>query len=620
MAIATFIGAGENSVLGLGKTPDAVHSAGRTGVTTSGQTSSTVPVATSFRAGWQSLLASLNSNMAVTVEADADQVTPSAASAAAQIPENSSSSSQTTSIRLLHGQGTEKESAETGDMAMLSPAGVQAGAIVTVPTAVAAKPDSARIVENDPAAKPETESGTVSIRSSRSARPANTTITDAVSAEPLPGLVPAAMASLSQAVPEAAVVVPVAQNRDELAQLAHMEIPAAISKNQPVAVASASLGEHPQVGETPIDHVEAVNATKQQTAEGPETSSRQRQASPVSNLSGSSGSTLSETEAEVAVAQNANPAETLAPSQAPSQTLASNHYRTPMIVQSQEQVAIQQGNQGTNVLGVPMPGDGLNPLSVTASAAAQTGQLSAQSTAQNKPGSAGSGKPESIHGIGSSVQHVSHLNVGQSSIPAVDVSTMARALAGAGGTMSTTGERAGASSIAATGPDSREAFATLDAAGAPVATTWIHAGTQKAEAGYQDPALGWVGVRADLSGGGVHAQLVPGSADAAQALGSHLEGLNTYLAEHHTPVETLTLSAPEGGWSGLGSGQGTGEGMQQGSGQGTAQGADASTSSGQYSEPVIQSPAASSVLPAHFVDMDTSKQASLDGLHISVMA
>jgi hypothetical protein len=93
--------------------------------------------------------------------------------------------------------------------------------------------------------------------------------------------------------------------------------------------------------------------------------------------------------------------------------------------------------------------------------------------------------------------------------------------------------------------------------------------------------------------------------------------LNAYLDEHHTPVETLTLTTPEGGWSGLGSGQGTGEGMQQGAGQGTAQSADASTPAGQSSQSVIQSPAASAELPAFFGDMQAT---SLDGYHISVMA
>jgi hypothetical protein len=210
---------------------------------------------------------------------------------------------------------------------------------------------------------------------------------------------------------------------------------------------------------------------------------------------------------------------------------------------------------------------------------------------------------------------------GQSSGPAVDASAMTRASANAGGVVSPAGELAGASSGAATRPDSRETFATLDTAGASETPAWIHAGAQRAEAGYQDPALGWVGVRADTSGGVVHAQLVPGSADAAQVLGGHLSGLNTYLAEHHTPVETLTLTTPEGGWSGLGSGRGAGEGMQQGAGQETAQGADVSSPSGPHADSLNQSPAASLELPAFFGDMDGSAQAaSQGGYHISVMA
>jgi len=70
---------------------------------------------------------------------------------------------------------------------------------------------------------------------------------------------------------------------------------------------------------------------------------------------------------------------------------------------------------------------------------------------------------------------------------------------------------------------------------------------------------------------------VAGSSEAAQALGSHLAGLNTYLAEHQTPVQTLTLSSsasglPGSGWAGggmdgSGGGQGAGQQMQQGTGQ-----------------------------------------------------
>ncbi len=91
----------------------------------------------------------------------------------------------------------------------------------------------------------------------------------------------------------------------------------------------------------------------------------------------------------------------------------------------------------------------------------------------------------------------------------------------------------------------RDAFAALDRAVPSVAPTWVHAGAARAEAGFEDPALGWVGVRAQLGGGGVHASLVPGSTDAALALGNHLAGLNAYLAEHHAEVSAVTLSAPE---------------------------------------------------------------------------
>jgi hypothetical protein len=299
------------------------------------------------------------------------------------------------------------------------------------------------------------------------------------------------------------------------------------------------------------------------------------------------------------------------------------------LAQNQEQGSTQSINQIVNVAAAPIYGDNLNPLSTPVADAAQSSSLATQSQVLNNPTSASNRKastPEALrsaHGDSSvdSVQHASQQLAGHASVTAVDASTMAHALAGAGGTASLAGEPKGASSVTASGPDSREAFATLDTAGSTVATTWIHAGAQQAEAGYQDPVLGWVSVRADLSAGGVHAQLVPGSADAAQTLGSHLTGLNTYLSEHHTPVETLTLTAPEGGWSGLGSGRGGGEGMQQGAGQQSAQNADASSPSGPIPEAVVQSPAVSAELPAFFGDMNGSTQtASMEGSHISVMA
>jgi hypothetical protein len=102
----------------------------------------------------------------------------------------------------------------------------------------------------------------------------------------------------------------------------------------------------------------------------------------------------------------------------------------------------------------------------------------------------------------------------------------------------------------------RDPFAALDQDHATPPATWIHAGTHHAEAGYFDPALGWIGVRADATLSGVHAALVPGSAEAAQVLGSHVAGLNAYLSEHHREAAMVTMTAPQDGREGPGSGPG----------------------------------------------------------------
>ncbi len=150
---------------------------------------------------------------------------------------------------------------------------------------------------------------------------------------------------------------------------------------------------------------------------------------------------------------------------------------------------------------------------------------------------------------------------------------MARVPTGAEGTANAMTAHAGVSAGAAAGTAAEETFAAMDA-GTEVGTPgWIHAGGQTAEAGFQDPALGWVGVRADLSGGNVHAALMPGSAEAAQTLSGHLAGLNSYLAEQHTPVATLTMAAASGG----GLETGAGQSMQQGAGQNPGQDAERNT-------------------------------------------
>jgi hypothetical protein len=121
------------------------------------------------------------------------------------------------------------------------------------------------------------------------------------------------------------------------------------------------------------------------------------------------------------------------------------------------------------------------------------------------------------------------------------------------------------------GMTGEETFARLDAETGPRSIHWVQAGAHHAEAGYLDPALGWVGVRAESIGGGVHAAVLPGSPEAAQVLGSHLGGLNAFLAQEHGPHATATMAAPQDGRYGAGAEQGNstggGSGRDDGAGK-----------------------------------------------------
>jgi len=121
----------------------------------------------------------------------------------------------------------------------------------------------------------------------------------------------------------------------------------------------------------------------------------------------------------------------------------------------------------------------------------------------------------------------------------------------------------------------------------------------------------------------VHASLVPGSADAAQALGGHLAGLNSYLSDHHTPVETLTLAVPESGWSGqgAGAGQSMGQGQADQHGENAGGSAEAGATSSLSSSPDSRTAAESRTSFQGFEELkvDTST-VQLEGTHISVLA
>jgi len=167
----------------------------------------------------------------------------------------------------------------------------------------------------------------------------------------------------------------------------------------------------------------------------------------------------------------------------------------------------------------------------------------------------------------------------------------------------------------------QEAFTALESGNRAENGTfgWSRGGHIQAEAGYQDPVLGWVGVRAVTSGGIVHATLVPPSQDAAQALSGHMAGLHTYLAENHTPVETLNL-APLGRDS-QDMTQNTGQGMHHGAGQ-------------HAGHDNVSEPAQDSQSSRHAIGRDTPRTTSISneaptlssaarksrGTHISVMA
>jgi hypothetical protein len=180
----------------------------------------------------------------------------------------------------------------------------------------------------------------------------------------------------------------------------------------------------------------------------------------------------------------------------------------------------------------------------------------------------------------------------------------------------------GGSAVAASSSRTQagETFSALDVDVVPSAPTWTPAGGQRAEAGFQDPSLGWVTVRAEMSGGGIHASLVPGTAEAAQTLGGHIPGLSGYLAQNHTPVETLTMAAP-GSRSGDAGMDGSGnQGMQQGAGYGAGQGAgpDPGQGSPQFRE-ISAGTAGSSSVQAGSAGTGAQHSAT-SGLHISVMA
>ena len=177
-----------------------------------------------------------------------------------------------------------------------------------------------------------------------------------------------------------------------------------------------------------------------------------------------------------------------------------------------------------------------------------------------------------------------------------------------------------------TTPAAREAFSEIDNSSPPDAVSWTHVDAHRAEAGIQDPGLGWIGVRADRSAGQIQATLVPGSTDAAQALGGQMAGLNAYLTEAHTHVQSLRIAQPEGQQSAFSAGSGQGQGTGQSPEQGMSQnpGKDNASGSSQNFNPAV--PASPNAVQAKLQAVSTGRftqpagLVELSGAHISVIA
>jgi hypothetical protein len=128
-----------------------------------------------------------------------------------------------------------------------------------------------------------------------------------------------------------------------------------------------------------------------------------------------------------------------------------------------------------------------------------------------------------------------------------------------------------------------------------------------------------VGVRADLNEGSVHATVMPGSSDAAQVLGGHMAGLSAFLTAEHKPVDSLTLTTPDGRELGSEAGYGSGQSAGQGAGQNPAeQGSPATHSS--LAQETFTNP--SDTPQADFAGTSGAPKSIslLEGSHISVMA
>jgi hypothetical protein len=84
-----------------------------------------------------------------------------------------------------------------------------------------------------------------------------------------------------------------------------------------------------------------------------------------------------------------------------------------------------------------------------------------------------------------------------------------------------------------------DSFRRIDTASA--APRVVHPASSVVEVGIDDPAHGWVAVRAESASGQVHASLSAASPESQSALRAQLAGMADYLAEREIGVRTLAV-------------------------------------------------------------------------------
>ncbi len=285
--------------------------------------------------------------------------------------------------------------------------------------------------------------------------------------------------------------------------------------------------------------------------------------------------------------------------------------------QGMQAASTTAGDQSAVLTQLSGPSSSLNPEP-------RLGELNDSQSIVEIPGvmKAGTGKtgklqfqaaPGGALGVLASATPAAHPTSFTANIPGSDALSLARdpsIVQSANGTAAVVGE---SSTAAQSTSMTHQTFATIDNVDGGTALNWVHAGSRHAEAGFEDPALGWIGVRADQSGGGVHAIVVPTTAEAAEALGSQMAGLNAHLAESHTSLASLALGSVEGREGGTGADQSFNQSAGQNQAQSNSQdpyvsSAQVMSAGSRVGSAVVSAPTASPVLPDH------------EGKHISVMA